>query len=253
MSRKRKILGNCYICGIYGSLSFEHVPPEKAFNRSPAVRAKMEEWFTKGKWTGKGKKDQRGAGEYTLCESCNSNTGSWYGAEYVEWAKRAFQMLGRIPGGKLTEAGLVPTTFTNARPLRFIKQAITMIFSANSPEFAAKNPELVKFVLNREARGLPPKYDVFMSLLRGTHSRMSGVSGELRLDRGDHVILSEVAHPPFGIVMTFDSKLEDDFGRISYFANFGLDERRDVNVLMHTGEIFSMYPNDHRAEAVFRQ
>jgi hypothetical protein len=126
-----------------------------------------------------------------------------------------------------------------------------MIFSANSPEFAAKNQDLVRFVLNKRARWLPPKYDVYMTLLRGKHSRMSGVSGMMRFEKGDHVVLSEVAHPPFGIVMTFESPPLRDFGRITHFAGYAYDDERDVTVLMNTGEIYSPYPDDNRGPASF--
>jgi hypothetical protein len=248
---RRKVDGTCHICGKQGPLSYEHVPPEAAFNDRAVVKANMGEWFTDEKWSGKGKKQQRGAGEYTLCGPCNSNTGSWYGHEYVDWARRGFQMLDRVPPGEFSAAGLVPVSFMRVKPLRFIKQAVTMIFSANSPQFGRKNPELVRFVSNKQARGLPPQYDVYMSLLRGSHSRMSGVGGILRFDKGDHIVLSEVAHPPFGVVMTFASPATRDYGRISYFADFDYDENRDVTVLMTTGEIYSPYPDDNRARSNF--
>jgi hypothetical protein len=251
MARK-KVDGECHICRKYGSLSYEHVPPEAAFNDKLAIKANMGEWFAEGKWTKKGKQQQRGAGEYTLCASCNNNTGSWYGGEYVEWAKRAFQMLARVPRGAFADAGVVPLTFTRVKPLRFIKQAITMIFSANSPEFAEKNPDLVRFVLNNRALGLAPVYDVYLTLLHGAHSRMSGVSGIARFDKGDAVIMSEVAHPPFGILMTFDSPGAKDFGRITHFSQFEYDEVRDVTVLASTGEIYSPYPDDNRGRSRFR-
>jgi hypothetical protein len=32
---KRTKNGRCHICGNVGELSFEHVPPEKAFNNKP--------------------------------------------------------------------------------------------------------------------------------------------------------------------------------------------------------------------------
>jgi hypothetical protein len=64
---------------------------------------------------------------------------------------------------------------------------------------------------------------------------------------------SEVAHPPFGILMTFDSPPTKDFGRISYFADFDYDEVRDVTLLMSTGEIYSPYPDDNRGRSSFRR
>lgn len=73
----------------------------------------------------------------------------------------------------------------------------------------------------------------------------------MRFDKGDHVVLSEVAHPPFGIVMTFDSPPLHDYGRITHFAGYGYDDQRDVTVLMNTGEIYSPYPGDNRGLTSF--
>jgi len=130
---------------------------------------------------------------------------------------------------------------------------VTMIFSANSPVFAEKNPALVKFVLDKHAKGLPGTYQIYMTLLRGNLSRMSGVSAEMRFDMGDTIIRSEVAHPPFGLMMTFDSPPPKEFGCITYFADFGLDDRQDTIVLMTTGEIYSPYPDDNRAGTMFKR
>jgi hypothetical protein len=251
MARK-KVDGQCRLCGINGRLSFEHVPPQAAFNDKRVVKARMGEWFSDAKWSGKGEYQQGGAGDYTLCVTCNNDTGTWYGAEYVEWVRRAFEMLDRVPGGRLAPAGLVPVTFSGVRPLRFLKQAVTMIFSANGPGFAEKNEELVRFVLNREARHLPALYDVYLTLVRGQHARKVGVGGMLRFDSQDHVLLSEVAHPPFRIVLTIDSPPLKDHGRISHFGACGIDDEADVTLLLSTGEIYSPYPSDFRGGASFR-
>lgn len=49
-------------------LSFEHFPPESCFNDGKVKIAN--------------KISQRGIGDYTLCDSCNNNTGKWYVKDY---------------------------------------------------------------------------------------------------------------------------------------------------------------------------
>lgn len=255
MSRP-KHTGRCYICLEEGQLTYEHVPPEASGNDRPVVKEKFETWLKGSGWTGKGKKQQRGAGEHTLCDKCNNNTGSWYGSEYTKWAAHGRTLLPRIPPAPLTDAGLAVFQLSQVHPLRFAKQVVTMIFSANSPEFTEKNPELADFVRQKQAQGLPSKYQLYMSLLRGNHARYVGVGGIMRIDKGDYVVLSEVAHPPFGFVMTFDSPPPDQHvrdGRITQFVDLGYDDVCDLEMLLPTGEIYSPYASDNRAQSQFKR
>src|ERR1700688_5296960 len=68
--------GTCCLCGSYGKLSFEHFPPRKAFNENPVLYSEIQDWLAGGnpdKFSGR--KQRRGVGAYTLCESCNNRTG----------------------------------------------------------------------------------------------------------------------------------------------------------------------------------
>lgn len=55
--------GICHICLEEKKLSFEHFPPESCLNDGKVKIAN--------------KISQRGIGDYTLCDSCNNNTGRW--------------------------------------------------------------------------------------------------------------------------------------------------------------------------------
>src|SRR4051812_20841859 len=99
--------GPCCICGVVTKLSFEHVPPRAAYNDQRVFEADVRALIA-GKWDGQGQPSdgkwvQRGAGRETLCEKCNSDTGSWYGTPYVSWAKQAVELVGRS-GGNLSLA-----------------------------------------------------------------------------------------------------------------------------------------------------
>jgi hypothetical protein len=240
---RRPSLGKCHICGLGGKLSYEHVPPEKAFNDRRVVRAPMQEYLDTGlQWPERGKTLQRGAGAYTLCERCNNNTGSWYGDEYVTWAQRGLELAGRMTPGSAPAT----VTFIGGHPLRFLKQAVTMLFSVNNTEFAERHPVLVKFVLDRWSKGLPPDYNFFLTIVGGKRARSSGLSVALQLEQGRTVAVTEVAHPPFALSMTLGQDRRDDVGRITHFADCGYDEQRDVRVRLVAGEISTPYPEDYR-------
>lgn len=62
-----------------GQLSFEQVPPEAAYNDEP-VYVITGDMFSIGPDEDlRGRIQQRGAGGHTLCISCNSRIGHWYG------------------------------------------------------------------------------------------------------------------------------------------------------------------------------
>ena len=80
-----KHFGKCALCGKECNLSFEHIPPESAFNNSPAKPVsgdKLVEDDDRMPWDTSGLKyehQQRGMGKYSLCRDCNSFTGVYYG------------------------------------------------------------------------------------------------------------------------------------------------------------------------------
>jgi len=89
-----KKFGKCHLCGKVGELSFEHVPPRKAFNEKPVVKAKFDEVLGLGPDAQiKGPVQQRGMGDYTLCLKCNNDTGSWYGRSFVDWCYQGLEIL----------------------------------------------------------------------------------------------------------------------------------------------------------------
>jgi hypothetical protein len=59
--------GICRLCGTHGKLSFEHVPPESAFNDQRILRSTFEQVLAKEDNLDdlEGSVQQRGAGAYT--------------------------------------------------------------------------------------------------------------------------------------------------------------------------------------------
>src|SRR5271169_3325723 len=97
---KQKPEGVCHICGRYGALSFEHVPPRAAFNNYPVKVGRFEDAINLGPddEPTAGHIQQQGMGSYTLCAKCNNNTGSWYGKQFLDWCEQGLMMLSRTGG-----------------------------------------------------------------------------------------------------------------------------------------------------------
>jgi len=239
-----KKIGKCRLCLEEGELSFEHVPPASAFNETRVRQYTMDQWLKgAGRLEGGGRISQRGIGAYTLCESCNSKTGDWYAREYVHWAKQALYWVARAPTGSQIQVHV-----SRRYPLRFLKQAVAMFFSVNAIEISEFNRELASFVLDKNSRSLPPRFNVFLRLYKGPLARSLGVSGVLTVGRG-HRLESEVAYPPFSLTFSPDSDSESAVGCISHFARYGYDERHDVTVTTICGEGHTPFPSDYRTKA----
>lgn len=225
---KTKQIGTCRICGTHGKLSFEHVPPEKAWNETRAlIFSGYDLLLRKGGKNPKGRIEQRGFGRYTLCEGCNSNTGSWYAEELVRWAKWGFSLLGRIPTAETS----IRVELSNVRPLNFLKQVVTMMMSAGSSDFALKNPDIVKFLLNKNQIGLPPQIDIHLFLYKGLSCGTLGLGGVFNSnDPKPGKIVSQITYPPFAYLMVLDPALEGYPGKISHFGRYEYNQSASVQL-----------------------
>lgn len=247
MARRKKILGHCSICGVHTKLSFEHVPPRSAFNDHPVFVADIQALI--GKWDGdfdnnniKGKVHQLGAGSYTLCEKCNSDTGAWYGNAFADWAFQAFRVL-HFTHGK-------PSLYYQFRifPLRVIKQIICMFFSANGDSFRLAHQDLVRFVLNRDARCINPEIQIYTYYNASRVSRQSGVAEILNVEKGHHHTFSEIAFFPLGYVMTFKSDVPDKrLVDISFFANYAYNDWKEFSLQLPILPVYTYFPGDYRS------
>jgi len=242
MPKERR--GKCHICGRIGPLSFEHIPPRKAFNERPVIKAQFEELVGLGPDEPiRGPTQQRGMGEYTLCPRCNNDTGSWYAKDFVDWCYQGFEILLRSKGNP----SLVYLNYLI--PLRILKQIITMFFSVNGPDFCDANPELVKFVLNRDKKYLSPKYRFFVYYNISSRLRCSGVSARVDINTQNMCVFSEVNYFPYGYVMTFDSSPPDPrLFEITHFSTYSYNEFKVMTIKLPVLPTHLWFPGDYRTK-----
>ena len=236
--------GKCHLCGMSGELSFEHVPPRKAFNERPVVKAQFEDIIGLGPDEQiRGTIQQRGAGGYTLCPKCNNDTGRWYGVSFIDWCYQGFEILEKT-NGKPT---LIYLNYLF--PLRIIKQIITMFFSVNGSEFGDANPELVKFVLNREQYNLSPKYRFFVYYNTSGRFRFVGASAKVDIHTREIITLSEINFPPYGYAMTFGSAPpESRLFEITYFSKYRYKDHVVKAMKLPVLPTHMWFPGDYRTK-----
>ena len=193
--------GICCLCGCYGALTFEHIPPRSAFNDMPLVSYSIDRILSPDAASEfkkpTGGTARKGAGGFTLCGRCNSRTGAWYGNAYAQWAAEGVRLL--------DAARNAPSLAHLAwlKPLEVIKQVACMFFSINGPRFREVHKDLAEFVLNPKRKYWPSEARIFVALSSATLSKMVGVSGIGNFERHSFKVVSEMMHPPFCYVMLF--------------------------------------------------
>jgi hypothetical protein len=246
MSSRKKIFGICHLCGNDRELSFEHVPPRAAFNDKPVIKVRCEEIIGLGPdEIVKGPLQQRGIGGHTLCIKCNSDTGGWYGRPFVDWCYQAMHILIKS-GGK---PSLVYLNYL--LPLRILKQVVTMFFSVNADTFGQANPELVRFVLDRDRKYLPPAYRFFIYYNTTGRFRLAGIVGQMNLlaPGAKPTLMSEITFPPFGYLMTLDSEPPDKrLFEITHFSRYDYNEFKVMTLKLPVLPTHLAYPGDYRTK-----
>jgi hypothetical protein len=237
--------GNCHLCGKYGPLSFEHLPPRSAFNDQPVLLGSIDSVWDAGmdETKVKGKIQQRGAGAYTLCGWCNSFTGRNYAPAFTAWCRQGMEIMYRASG----RPSLIYMNYL--MPLSVLKQICTMFFSVNGPRFREKQPWLEHFVLDRESQALPDKYRIYAYFKGAGPLRSSGVAGWLRADSGQMLALSEISFPPYGYVLCFDDvRPHPDLYDITFFRRFRYGQFGVVNLRLPVLPTHLPLPGDYRSK-----
>ncbi len=210
--------GKCRICGINKKLTFEHVPPESAFNSAPIFIQKHYHLHDKESYLfGKRHLSNRGAGDYYTCISCNNNTGSWYGESYKRFSYiGVFAIKHKVYASKIIE-------FEYAiKPLNILKQILAMFMSIDSSGQLLELKGLKEFILDKDSNDLPTSLKVYLY-----HTFSKSVRngwGFMRTEKGYHT-LGELTFPPFGFVYTINSQpIRGDYFEITTFKNYRFNQ-----------------------------
>jgi hypothetical protein len=152
----------------------------------------------------RGRIQQRGAGGHTLCIRCNTTTGPWYGDAFKSFVWQAGRLL-QLSGGVVSLAHPYYVF-----PLRVLKQIATMFFSVNHLGFADRNPELARFVMNRESRFLPRDVRIFVFYNWEGRYRTVPLQAILDIRTRRRSFFTELVQPPLGYVLTLGTPPPDD-------------------------------------------
>lgn len=195
--------GICHICHRRAKLSFEHVPPRRAFNRLPVVAHTLNHPLAAAKKIPYGLplRYRAGMGVETLCERCNGFTGDYYGFAFAEWVRQALDYADRYErAGGQEQHILLPF---HIEPLAVLKQIVTMTLAVTQVSNAY--PMLRRFVLMPfeplMAQGMSIR--VYLNPRRSgwqePQNRMNGMSVAMNVRTGESThTIADIAFPPLG-------------------------------------------------------
>ena len=251
----KKPRGKCALCGRECTLSFEHIPPRSAFNSTPArpvcgmdILTDREKermpWDTEGL---RFENQQKGMGKYSLCESCNNNTGTWYGDAYVTFSHIAHMALKNRTAEDLNGIG-----FHEIYPLRFIKQILSMFCSINDPELPNLEP-IRKFVSDKYAVGLDKtKYKLCMYFTESNLIKHAGLSFVMKTieNKIELMAMSEITAYPFGFILYFDPTENWEYHGtdITICADYDYDFKATIEMPWRIEEMNDFFPESFRSK-----
>lgn len=252
MASNNKQNSKCHICGNVTKLSYEHIPPRESYNSHNRLEYGIEELLKNDNLilTNNGARwkhqSQNGFGKYSLCSSCNNNTGSWYGEDYNKFT-------GTISNAILDKGGILhgfdmPVTIEDFYPLRIIKQVMSMFCSTNGEDFI--DDELKTFLLNKEATGLDnQKYKITMYVTDCKDIKISGLISKYNIKTNNFFVASEIVAYPFGFIMYLNPNDNIDFigCDITWCADYKYNDCGTVDFHLPMYEINTALPLDFRS------
>lgn len=190
--------GICHICGEYKKLTYEHIPPEAAFNSQRRKMSTVKELMENKKdnrapWDIEGlkyKQFQQGTGFFTLCGECNSFTGAKYGVTYSDFIKAIGAEILKIPKEKRKQGLSFHVEQINL--LAFFKQVISMFCSLNTEQFGISFKD---FLLNESSTNFDTSiYKVCMYLHAGHVDRLVPFQTQLNIKTGNMEFVPKYQH-----------------------------------------------------------
>lgn len=174
---KKKVFGECRICGDNKQLSEEHYIPRSA---GGGTRTKMyggEELLKtlqkdeEGKtYIPRGKIKQSGLSEYSLCKECNEKSGVLYDKEFARFYNGIHHALlsgisvpeGQTPAEYLE--GKVATIELEIKPMNIAKRMLVSFCTIEHDGLAKRQPEIKKAIQDQHYKPDTKDFALYLSL-----------------------------------------------------------------------------------------
>lgn len=194
---KKKIFGNCRVCGDYSRLTEEHYIPRAAGGGQKIQLYSGEELikvFQKDNYgeylKPYGQIRQAGLSEYTLCKRCNDEAGHNYDKNFADFHNRIHYGIIQninIPDGlsanEYLEGKGMEITLSDIFPLNIAKRILLSFCSVEHEGLTDRVPEIRKAIMEKDYRPNTKDFAIYMSLHVG-NSAYYGTVAALKSSNG---------------------------------------------------------------------
>jgi hypothetical protein len=240
--------GKCWLCGKYGKLTKEHIPPERAFNNREVLLAKVDEMqLAQGRvgWTHD--RTQHGYYVRSLCGDCNNAIGRKYGGAYVDLVANIAERIGDVQDyHQMTVSGI-------KRPLAILKQIVAQFVTANGAAFVRANNWVEPFVRDTLCRQLPPEIRIYLYASNRPRIRTTGIGAQFDLTTGRSSISADFVAWPLGKVLAFDPLDDHRLTPVHEWVQYPFDYKGTVTVDLSVNPVVTESPRDFRDERQVRR
>ncbi len=223
---KNESTGICCICGTFGKLTDEHIPPKASGNNKPVRVQGHEHLFDKtSRKFGSTQKSNKGYVQKRLCSNCNSFFGSNYVQSFLGFSEEIKRQL--IDGNPNHTGNKFRVQI---RPLAIYKQILVMLTVVSNGQFDEPLKSQIKnFLLEKRSMDKPEGLSILLYNSLQIKPRFLGV----------HVISSpsgiqkcaQIVYPPFGFDMFLGEYPENSLKlNIDLFSTIDFDQEVDVEI-----------------------
>lgn len=234
---KNKNVAKCALCGLVKEMSFEHVPPQSAFNNKPiSIKNHIHLTETSNPQFGGASKSNRGFGRYSLCVSCNNGTGDWYARDFADFAHQGMAYMSSVQEPQLWIEGTY-----SIKPLNVIKQIFTMFMSASNG-ILNQDKKLVDALLDKQSKAIPDRYSIYLYSNYSPVKRMMGLCvnyiGTEKMQNW-----GEINFQPFGYLLADKSDpAHPDQLNITSFKNFEYGQEAQIKLKTRYLRVTNVWP-----------
>jgi hypothetical protein len=238
-------LGTCRLCRKGDTtLTFEHVPPRSAFNRTLSREYTYDAWqLALSRGRARYEQFQRGSGGYYLCDPCNRFLGQRYVREFRNWAYAAATLLMEDTSLRSASAKGEPTSpvdlvVRGSRPLLFVKQILSMFIALTPSSLETPDHNILRqFVLEPHASCFFNHIRVEIRLNGYPHPCVGLDSYQHGLEPGVICRVDEIAHPPFTYRLVYEPRGPEGSvaGDITHLAAFSPELHDEIALSLPVG------------------